>query len=350
MTELDPEIAETIIGGETARQEGKKGAENVYTTTEHGNKTTAAEWMNLKQPLMTNMNLNTENFARSLNSKGEMGSEEYARQMNYLNMQENYLKSGLPDARAYYGWVPAGISPMRLPALIYPHPAFLGFTPTVAWMKTNGDNSGKVASIEKVDRWESSRKNDVSSNSNSSVSQESNITTCTDDIQRASEIERDETKAIQSDEDEGMVLDEAEMLKRERQKEAVKLQTLTLKAQAERSSVIHENITIQAKQTVITQVQDATANAEQEHNKPAKRGRASTRHIEKTEQYWDRRKKNNMSAKKSRDARRQREALMNQRSAMLETENLRLRAELATLRDENSRLKQEVTSLKKAQN
>ena len=334
MTNLDTTIPEDVSQAQETKANEKDSA-NAYTSTKHCT-TSATEWLNVKQSACVNKTTNTANFERNVNNKRNMNAEEFTRQLNYFNMQNNtYLKAGYSDSQAatYYGWLP-GISPVRFPTLIYPH-SFVGFAPTVAWMKTSGGTAGQAANIEKIDRWNEGSEKE----SNSSRRCESPA---------YSERMKDETKSNSnnSDEDEGLVLDEREMLKRRREKDLEKLQVM--KPQ-ERSSVIQENITIQAKPSVITHVQDTTIkNLEQEQNKPAKRGRASTRQIEKTEQYWDRRKKNNVSAKKSRDARRQREAFTNQRSAMLETENLRLRAELATLRDENTRLKQELSSLKSA--
>ncbi len=347
MTDSDPSIPDASSQAEEGIREQRNGPQNGYSATDYSNNTGAGEWTNLKQSTFANTATNTANFTRISNNKGDTGLEGHNGAINYMDMQNNsYMKAGYPDARAYYGWLPAGLSPMRLPALIYPH-SFLGFAPTVAWMKTNDNIAGQVTNIEKIDRWESNRKSGASSTT-SEVSQTS--TTYTDEIEYTSDKMKDTMRSSNSDDDEGLVLDEKETSKRRQQKEFNKQQTQMMKSQPERSSVIQENRSIQAKQSVIiTHAEDATVSSDQEHSKPSKRGRASTRQIEKTEQYWDRRKKNNVSAKKSRDARRQRESLMNHRSGMLETENLRLRAELATLREENARLKQDMNSLKNTQ-
>ena len=343
MTASRPSIPITFGQTQGGIQDEHKAAERRYLAGKRSNNTSlpgAAEWI---QPALVNAPTSATNYSHISNNAGRKSSEEHIGEQNYIEMHNNsYLKGGgYSDTRAYYGWMPAGFGPMRFPALIYPH-SFLSFAPTVAWMKTN-DTPRKVAETEKIDRWEGNRKSGNSS-SNSEVSQDS-TNFVLDEIENSSD--KDTTNCNNSDDDEGLVLDEKETIKRRRQKDVEKLQTQTLKFNQERSSVIQENISIQAKRSVITHDESATTSTHEEQNKPAKRGRASTRQIEKTEQYWDRRKKNNVSAKKSRDARRQRETLMNQRSAMLETENLRLRAELATLRDENTRLKQEVDSLKK---
>ncbi|KAI4464125.1 thyrotroph embryonic factor related [Holotrichia oblita] len=55
--------------------------------------------------------------------------------------------------------------------------------------------------------------------------------------------------------------------------------------------------------------------------------------------YWEKRRKNNEAAKRSRDARRAKEDEIAIRCAFLEQENLKLRYEVATLRSESERLK-----------
>ncbi|KAK9727407.1 Basic region leucine zipper [Popillia japonica] len=55
--------------------------------------------------------------------------------------------------------------------------------------------------------------------------------------------------------------------------------------------------------------------------------------------YWEKRRKNNEAAKRSRDARRAKEDEIAIRCAFLEQENLKLRYESATLRDEVERLR-----------
>ncbi|XP_007559871.1 TEF transcription factor, PAR bZIP family member a isoform X2 [Poecilia formosa] len=60
---------------------------------------------------------------------------------------------------------------------------------------------------------------------------------------------------------------------------------------------------------------------------------------QKDEKYWQRRKKNNMAAKRSRDARRLKENQITVRAAFLERENTALRQEVAELRKECGRYK-----------
>ncbi|XP_074594507.1 transcription factor ces-2-like [Brevipalpus obovatus] len=55
--------------------------------------------------------------------------------------------------------------------------------------------------------------------------------------------------------------------------------------------------------------------------------------------YWERRRKNNEAAKRSRDARRKKENEIAVRAAFLESENVRLRSYLSVVEKENSRLK-----------
>jgi len=57
------------------------------------------------------------------------------------------------------------------------------------------------------------------------------------------------------------------------------------------------------------------------------------------ESYWERRKKNNASAKKSRDARKTRELQTQIKAAFLERENLRILAQLVIIQQENKCLK-----------
>ena len=57
------------------------------------------------------------------------------------------------------------------------------------------------------------------------------------------------------------------------------------------------------------------------------------------ESYWERRKKNNASAKKSRDARKTRELQTHIKAAFLERENLRIHAQLMIVQQENACLK-----------
>ncbi|XP_039991040.1 TEF transcription factor, PAR bZIP family member a isoform X2 [Xiphias gladius] len=60
---------------------------------------------------------------------------------------------------------------------------------------------------------------------------------------------------------------------------------------------------------------------------------------QKDERYWQRRKKNNLAAKRSRDARRLKENQITVRAAFLERENTALRTEVAELRKECGRYK-----------
>lgn len=60
---------------------------------------------------------------------------------------------------------------------------------------------------------------------------------------------------------------------------------------------------------------------------------------QKDEKYWQRRKKNNVAAKRSRDARRLKENQITVRAAFLERENSALRSEVAELRKECGRFK-----------
>ena len=57
------------------------------------------------------------------------------------------------------------------------------------------------------------------------------------------------------------------------------------------------------------------------------------------ERYWERRKKNNASAKKSREARKTRELQTQIKAAFLERENLRIHAQLMIVQQENACLK-----------
>lgn len=59
----------------------------------------------------------------------------------------------------------------------------------------------------------------------------------------------------------------------------------------------------------------------------------------KDQAYWERRRKNNEAAKRSRDARRAKEEEIAIRGAFLEQENMKLRAELSTLKSETAKLR-----------
>ncbi|XP_028843935.1 TEF transcription factor, PAR bZIP family member a isoform X2 [Denticeps clupeoides] len=63
---------------------------------------------------------------------------------------------------------------------------------------------------------------------------------------------------------------------------------------------------------------------------------------QKNEKYWQRRKKNNIAAKRSRDARRLKENQITVRAAFLERENTALRQEVAELRSDFGRCKKVV--------
>ncbi|CAG0887807.1 unnamed protein product [Darwinula stevensoni] len=60
----------------------------------------------------------------------------------------------------------------------------------------------------------------------------------------------------------------------------------------------------------------------------------------KDERYFERRQRNNLAAKKSRDARKRREDQMAMKAQILEKENAILRAQVVTLREEAYSLKQ----------
>ncbi|XP_045467960.1 hepatic leukemia factor-like [Harmonia axyridis] len=59
----------------------------------------------------------------------------------------------------------------------------------------------------------------------------------------------------------------------------------------------------------------------------------------KDEKYYERRKRNNQAAKKSRDARKLREDQVALRASILEHENAILRAQVLTLREESTSLR-----------
>ena len=69
-----------------------------------------------------------------------------------------------------------------------------------------------------------------------------------------------------------------------------------------------------------------------------KRGRSLPDEL-KDEAYWERRRKNNEAAKRSRDARRAKEDEIAIRAAFLEQENLKLRVEVASLKSETAKLR-----------
>ncbi|KHJ96514.1 basic region leucine zipper [Oesophagostomum dentatum] len=74
-----------------------------------------------------------------------------------------------------------------------------------------------------------------------------------------------------------------------------------------------------------------TTTSSEEQNSPSKK-------IQKDADYLERRRKNNDSARRSREVRRQREMCNRQQVEMLEKENVQLRAQIALLRLEVSQL------------
>ena len=60
---------------------------------------------------------------------------------------------------------------------------------------------------------------------------------------------------------------------------------------------------------------------------------------DKDSAYWERRRKNNEAAKRSRDARRAKEQEIALRAQFLEQENIQLKLEVAHLRAENGQLR-----------
>ena len=63
----------------------------------------------------------------------------------------------------------------------------------------------------------------------------------------------------------------------------------------------------------------------------------------KDDKYWARRKKNNVAAKRSRDARRIKENQIAMRASFLERENEKLKEELDKMKNENKELKSRLT-------
>ena len=74
---------------------------------------------------------------------------------------------------------------------------------------------------------------------------------------------------------------------------------------------------------------------------PTQQRRRPRQHPEENKDmtYWDRRRKNNAAAKRSRDVRRAKEDEIAIRAAFLEQENLKLRVEVAALKNETSKLR-----------
>ena len=73
-----------------------------------------------------------------------------------------------------------------------------------------------------------------------------------------------------------------------------------------------------------------------------KRTKSFGQSAEKDYPYWEKRRKNNRSAKKSRDVKRYCKQLMQEKVERLETENGNLRKELAKLKEENAKLAESV--------
>ena len=67
----------------------------------------------------------------------------------------------------------------------------------------------------------------------------------------------------------------------------------------------------------------------------------------KDDKYWSRRQKNNVAAKRSRDARRIKENQIALRASFLEKENDTLRDEVASVRSENKALQARIEALEK---
>lgn len=271
---------------------------------------------------------------------------DYTGQTNFLKMQsamvaqDALIRAGY-DMQSFYGWLP-GFAPVRFPAFIYP-PSFFGFAPNVALEKDSSICRNTAADQRKDGNKDETPilNEEVQDTSESVESEQQNEE---HELSSVKDYSTDAlVKDIRSDEDEGFGREETDLekapnsLKRGRSLE----EDEHFQPQRRVVSVIQENSSFQKP---MEDSQDDTV-SQCSNYKLTKRGRASTRQIEKTDQYWDRRKKNNVSAKKSRDARRQREIITNQRSSMLETENLRLRAEVATLRDENERMKKEMSKI-----
>ncbi|GJQ77473.1 putative basic region leucin zipper [Trypoxylus dichotomus] len=74
-------------------------------------------------------------------------------------------------------------------------------------------------------------------------------------------------------------------------------------------------------------------------NKNMRRNTQKNNNVNSDPTYWEKRRKNNEAAKRSRDARRAKEDEIAIRCAFLEQENLKLRCEVASLRNESERLK-----------
>lgn len=78
-------------------------------------------------------------------------------------------------------------------------------------------------------------------------------------------------------------------------------------------------------------------------NAPSRKKGTPLPDVLKDEAYWERRKRNNEAAKRSRDARRAKELSTIERAKYLEEENLRLSKEVEVLKHENTTLRCFVT-------
>jgi hypothetical protein len=91
-----------------------------------------------------------------------------------------------------------------------------------------------------------------------------------------------------------------------------------------------------------TQSGDSSSNSSsissQKHMPPKKRAHSVPNEM-KDDTYWDKRKKNNDSAKRSREARRMKEEQIAMRVVYLEQENLQLRTEVSLLKSEIEKLR-----------
>ena len=79
-----------------------------------------------------------------------------------------------------------------------------------------------------------------------------------------------------------------------------------------------------------------------------KNGNMMNEGVGKDQRYWEKRQRNNASAKRSRDARRVRELETQIRAEYLEDENYRVKVENEVLREENARLLKTIERLKNA--
>jgi len=83
-----------------------------------------------------------------------------------------------------------------------------------------------------------------------------------------------------------------------------------------------------------------TSNMSQKESAAAnRRSKKPVPDAKKDESYWRRRQKNNMAAKRSREARRQKESELNQKANILELEHDQLKSELDLARQENEALR-----------